>query len=93
MKNLFAKIFILILFIAQSALVSDAQIITKEDIVPVVEKNIINDLQAKGFKDIQVNVVSVPFMKLTLPDGKISYKIVQGADKIIPRKRLQRYSS
>ena len=42
MKNLFAKIFILILFIAQSALVSDAQIITKEDIVPVVEKNIIN---------------------------------------------------
>lgn len=75
MKNLFAKIFILILFIAQSALVSNAQIITKEDVVPIIEKNIVNDLQEKGFKNIQVNIVSVPFMKLTLPDGKITYKV------------------
>lgn len=85
MKNLFTKIFIFIIFIAQSALVCYAQIVTKQDLVPVVEKNITNDLIEKGFKNVEVSVLSVPFIQLTLPDGKITYKVTSNGKNITSR--------
>ena len=43
--------------------------------------------------DVEVKIIATPFAELQLPDGEISYKIVQGAEKIIPRdiKRVDIY--
>ena len=35
--------------------------------------------------DVEVKITATPFAQLQLPDGKITYKITQGADKIVPR--------
>ena len=85
MKNIFVKSLIAIFIIAQSALICSAQVLTKKDIVPVVERNITKDLQSKGFKNIEVNIVNVPFMQLTVPDGKITYKISSNSKTITSR--------
>ena len=43
--------------------------------------------------DVQVKIMATPFAQIQLPDGEITYKITQGADKIIPRdiKRVDVY--
>ena len=43
--------------------------------------------------DVEVKITATPFAELQLPDGEVTYKIVQGADKIIPRdiKRVDVY--
>ena len=43
--------------------------------------------------EVEVKITAVPFAELQLPDGKVTYKIVQGADKIVPRdiKRVDVY--
>ena len=43
--------------------------------------------------EVEVKITATPFAELQLPDGKITYKIVQGADKIVPRdiKRVDIY--
>ena len=85
MNNIFVKILIAIIFMAQSALVCSAQVITKKDIVPVVEKSISQDLKSKGFKNIEVNIVSVPFIQLSVPDGKITYKVSSNSKTVTSR--------
>lgn len=62
-----------------------------------VKSQIARQLEA-GYKkmtdaDVQVKITATPFAQLQLPDGKISYKIVQGADKITARdiKRVDVY--
>ena len=85
MNNIFVKVLIAIIFMAQSALVCSAQILTKKEIVPVVENSIIQDLKSKGFKNIEVNIVSVPFIQLTVPDGKVTYKVSSNSETITSR--------
>ena len=85
MNNIFVKILIAVIFMAQSALICSAQVITKKDIVPVIEKNITQDLQKKGFKNIEVNIVSVPFIQLTVPDGKVTYKVSSNSKTVTSR--------
>ena len=43
--------------------------------------------------EVEVKITATPFAELQLPDGKVTYKIVQGADKIVPRdiKRVDVY--
>ena len=43
--------------------------------------------------DIEVKITATPFAQLQLPDGKVTYKITQGADKIVPHdiKRVDIY--
>ena len=43
--------------------------------------------------EVEVKITATPFAELQLPDGKISYKFAQGADKINPRdiKRVEVY--
>ena len=43
--------------------------------------------------DVEVKITATPFAQLQLPDGKVTYKITQGADKIVPRdiKRVDIY--
>lgn len=35
--------------------------------------------------DVQVKITATPFADLQLPDGKVTYKIASGTDKILPR--------
>ncbi len=43
--------------------------------------------------EVEVKITATPFAELQLPDGKVTYKIAQGADKIVPRdiKRVDIY--
>ena len=63
-----------------------------------VKAQIANQL-CEGYKkqitdaDVEVKIMATPFAEIQLPDGKVTYKITQGADKIIPRdiKRVDVY--
>ena len=46
-----------------------------------------------GDAEVQVKIMATPFAEIRLPDGKITYKITQGAERIIPRdiKRVDVY--
>ena len=87
------KILTTVLIIIVSGLSVNAQTITSAE----VKRDVANEL-VKAYKkmtngDIQVKITATPFANIQLPDGKISYKIVQGADRITPRdiKRVDIY--
>ena len=85
MKNIFAKILILFFLLVQSTVVCYAQILTKADIIPVVENNVKKELQEQGYKKVDINVISIPFIQLNVPDGKITYKISSNAKNVTAR--------
>ena len=71
----------------------NAQMVTSSD----VKTSVANILEA-GYKtlvdgEVEVKVSATPFASLQLPDGKVSYKVVSGADKVLPRdiKRVDVY--
>ena len=72
---------------------SDAQVVSSA----TVKSEISKQLQASFVKmtdaDVEVKITATPFAELTLPDGQITYKVVQGGDKIAPRdiKRVDVY--
>ena len=76
-----------------TTLTANAQVVSSA----TIKADIAKQLQAAYLKmvdaDVQVKITATPFAELQLPDGKVSYKIVQGADKIIPRdiKRVDIY--
>lgn len=81
------------LIMIMTAMCVNAQTVTSS----AVKSQIANQLTANYKKitdaDVEVKVTATPFAQLTLPDGKIVYKIVQGGDKIVPRdiKRIDVY--
>ena len=99
MKNGKLKISIRILLILVFAFFSfipdsHAQVISsskvKVDVARLFESNykkVVKD------GDVQVKITATPFADLQLPDGKITYKISSGGDKILPRdvKRVDVY--
>lgn len=53
-------------------------------------KNDVTDILQKSYTkmtnaDVEVKIIATTFNNLVLPDGKVSYKITQGGDKIVPR--------
>ena len=64
---------------------AEAQVLSSAEI----KSQIANQLEAIYNKntnaEVEVKITAVPFAELQLPDGKVTYKIVQGADKIVPR--------
>lgn len=87
------KIVMTALIIMMTAMGANAQTVTSA----AVKSQIANQLAANYKKmtdaDVEVKITATPFAQLTLPDGKITYKIVQGGDKIVPRdiKRVDVY--
>lgn len=81
------------LIIMTTVMSANAQTVTSA----AVKSQIANQLTANYKKmtdaDVEVKITATPFAQLTLPDGKITYKIVQGGDKIVPRdiKRVDVY--
>lgn len=81
------------LIIMMTVMSANAQTVTSA----TVKSQIANQLTANYKKmtdaDVEVKITATPFAQLTLPDGKVTYKIVQGGDKIVPRdiKRVDVY--
>lgn len=88
------KILTTVLILMITVLSSNAQTVTSAEVKTAVAKQ----LQA-GFNkmvnnaEVEVKISATPFASIQLPDGKITYKITQGADKIVPRdiKRVDVY--
>lgn len=70
-----------------------AQTVTSADVKKSVAQVLENHYKDITTGDVEVKISATPFAQLQLPDGKISYKVTQGADKIIPRdiKRIDIY--
>ena len=71
----------------------EAQMIASADIKASVAKILETNYSKMINGDIEVKVSATPFAQLQLPDGKVSYKVVSGGDKIMPRdiKRVDVY--
>ena len=61
----------------------------KVDVARLFENNYKKNIDG----EVQVKITATPFADLQLPDGKITYKISSGSDKILPRdvKRVDVY--
>lgn len=82
--------FALIIASSQPAL---AQTVSSAEVKSQIAKQLIASYKTMTDADVQVKITATPFAEMQLPDGKITYKIVQGAEKIIPRdiKRIDVY--
>lgn len=70
-----------------------AQTITSAEIKSQIATQLENIYKKNTDAEIEVKITATPFAELQLPDGKVTYKVVQGADKIVPRdiKRVDVY--
>lgn len=89
MKKLLATILTMIIMVMSAQAQTVTSVEVKNEVAKILEKSYKNHTSG----DIQVKIIATPFAQLSLPDGKITYKIVQGGEKIIPRdiKRVDVY--
>ena len=76
-----------------SSLGANAQTVSSADVKASVAKILEDSYKKITDGDVEVKVSATQFAQLQLPDGNISYKIVSGADKVVPRdiKRVDVY--
>ena len=82
---------VLIIFI--SSLGANAQTVTSAQVKSQIANQLTASYKKSTDADVEVKITATPFAEMQLPDGNVTYKIVQGADKIIPRdiKRIDVY--
>ncbi len=72
----------------------NAQVVTSAQVKSQIANQLTESYKKQyGDMDVQVKIMATPFAEIQLPDGKITYKVTQGADKIMPRdiKRVDVY--
>lgn len=71
----------------------NAQMVSSADVKTSVAKILETNYNKMTNGEVEVKVSATPFAQLQLPDGKVSYKVVSGGDKILPRdiKRVDVY--
>ena len=71
----------------------NAQMVSSSDVKTSVAKILETNYNKMTNGDVEVKVSATPFAQLQLPNGKVSYKVVSGGDKILPRdiKRVDVY--
>ena len=71
----------------------EAQMVSSTDVKTSVAKILQTNYTKMVNGDVEVKVSATPFAQLQLPDGKVSYKVISGGDKIMPRdiKRVDVY--
>lgn len=76
-----------------SVLSANAQTVSSAEVKSQIAKQLVSAYKTMTDADVQVKITATPFAEMQLPDGKITYKIVQGAEKITPRdiKRIDVY--
>ena len=89
MNKIIATALILII----SNLGVNAQMVSSSDVKTSVAKILETNYNKMTNGEVEVKVSATPFAQLQLPDGKVSYKVVSGGDKILPRdiKRVDVY--
>ena len=84
-KSLLTYLLINLLTIFAFQTPAEAQVLSSAEI----KSQIANQLEAIYNKntnaEVEVKITATPLAELQLPDGKVTYKIVQGADRIVPR--------
>ena len=72
---------------------TEAQVLTSNQVKVHVAKLFEQHYKKMTDGDVQVKITATPFADLQLPDGKITYKIASGGEKIMPRdiKRVDIY--
>lgn len=87
------KILATVLILTLSTLSANAQMISSADVKMSVAKILETNYNKMTNGEVEVKVSATPFAQLQLPDGKVSYKVVSGGDKILPRdiKRVDVY--
>jgi len=73
---------LILLFCVQSV---QAQVISADKVKVEVARLFENNYKKIVDGDIQVKITATPFADLQLPDGKITFKVATGGDKILPR--------
>lgn len=76
-----------------TAVCANAQTVTSAEVKASVAKQLQAGYAKIAKGDVEVKITATPFASIQLPDGKVTYKITQGGDKIIPRdiKRVDVY--
>lgn len=89
MKKLLTTALIMIV----SVLSVNAQTVSSAEVKSQISKQLVESYKKITTGDIEVKITATPFAEMQLPDGKITYKIVQGGEKITPRdiKRIDVY--
>lgn len=87
------KIVAIALILIISNLGVNAQMVSSSDVKTSVAKILETNYNKMTNGEVEVKVSATPFAQLQLPDGKVSYKVVSGGDKILPRdiKRVDVY--
>lgn len=87
------RFLITVLIMMIGALGANAQMVSSSDVKTAVSAILESNYKKITNGDVEVKVSATPFAQLQLPDGKVSYKIVSGADKVLPRdiKRVDIY--
>ena len=82
---------VLLTFISTASV--QAQIISSSKVKVDVARLFENNYKKITDGEVQVKITATPFADLQLPDGKITYKVAAGGDKILPRdvKRVDVY--
>ena len=81
----------LLFFISTAS--AEAQVISSSKVKVDVARLFENNYKKITDGEVQVKITATPFADLQLPDGKITYKVAAGGDKILPRdvKRVDVY--
>ncbi len=94
MNKVFLKNLITIFCLFGIGLSANAQTVTSAQVKAQIA-NQLTEIYKKQYHDVdvQVKIMATPFAEIQLPDGRVTYKITQGAEKIIPRdiKRIDVY--
>ncbi len=87
------KVIMFAVFLIMVSSAVNAQTVTSSQVKSDVAKLFESQYQKLTTGDVEVKITGTQFAELQLPEGKISYKISSGGDKIIPRdiKRVDVY--
>lgn len=94
MNKLILKNLIIVICLLCAGLTVEAQTVTSAQVKAQIASQLTESYKKQYTDaDVQVKIMATPFAEIQLPDGKVTYKITQGADKIIPRdiKRVDVY--
>ncbi|MDD3238275.1 MAG: flagellar basal body P-ring formation chaperone FlgA [Candidatus Gastranaerophilales bacterium] len=74
---------------------ADAQVITKDSLILMLQSQQEKELRAKGYKDIDVKVIHIPMQSYTFDDGVLSFKINSNSPVLLGKeyKKIDVYSN
>lgn len=76
---------ILITILALGSLKANCAVLKGSDVKAVILKQVREDYTKYTDAQLDIKIVTLPFLELEVPDGKISYSIKPSADKFMPR--------